>query len=205
MAHELILPDRPGKTLRLYHLALQLPNNTALTRTSKGCKKIIAKTLQSRPPKKANRDRLFDDFNRTIRRHAIEEIDDIRIAHANATMGSRNPHHHRIRTAVNIDIAAHGIDTAKTIAPWLNSRQPKYARENPITPRKQRRQLRAIQLTTWPTTDKNCIFRNASPNLGTNDMPTTRRAITAAHLPNPFACRGNWITGNPPPVRVIKC
>ena len=59
---------------------------------------------------------VLDDLNRGIRRHPVEQVDDIGVAHADAAVRSGHAHPCFIRATVNIDVATHGIDATQPIA-----------------------------------------------------------------------------------------
>jgi len=54
-------------------------------------------------------------------RDALEERQHVRVTQTNAAMGQRLAHGFRIRRAMQIDVAAEGIDLTHTVAPGLET------------------------------------------------------------------------------------
>jgi uncharacterized protein with NRDE domain len=81
-----------------------------------------------------------------VRRHQVEQLDDVAVAHAHAADRTRGAHRHRIGRAVQIDVAAHGVDLAEPVAPRLLARQPEDARQDPVAAGKLLRRVAASRL-----------------------------------------------------------
>jgi hypothetical protein len=64
----------------------------------------------------------------------------------------------RIRAAVDVDVTAHGIDTAQAIAARFAARQPEDARQNPVTTGKCLTQRRRPDFSGRPTADERLCF-----------------------------------------------
>src|SRR6185436_10681903 len=101
----------------------------------------------------------------------VEQLDDVAVMHADAADRSGTAHHRRIRAAVDVDIAAHGIHFAQAIEARLTSGQPQDARKNPVAARKARRQLRGVDLPGRAAFDEHGIERCSAPDSGANKVP----------------------------------
>ena len=47
-------------------------------------------------------------------------------------MRGRDAQRDFVRTAVDVDVAAHGVDIAQAVESWFAAREPEDARQNPV-------------------------------------------------------------------------
>src|SRR3569623_1485293 len=125
---------------------------------------------------------LFRDDDRRARRHAVEERDDIAVAHAHAAARARHAHRHVVGRAVQIDVTPHAVHGAETIAAHFAAAQPEDAGENPVSSRKALAQLAAVDLAGGPAADDHGIRCGAGTDLGADDVCAARRAFAALLL-----------------------
>src|SRR5688572_11906483 len=105
------------------------------------------------------------DAHRTVRRHQWEELQQVGIAHANATVGKRYAHRLTIGGAVNVDVTAEGIDLPVAIGPRLATAEPEDSGQYPVT--------------SWKAVMQCCRPHFASPAPPTQHR-TLRQTVTEA-------------------------
>lgn len=76
---------------------------------------------------------LGPNIDRGSRGHPVKEIDDVLIAHPNATNRARDAHLGGWRAAMKIDVAFHGVHRPKSVASWFEPAEPKNAGKNPVS------------------------------------------------------------------------
>src|SRR5690606_9772955 len=85
---------------------------------------------------------------------AVEQLHDLFVAHSNAADRARHAHRLGIRRAVNVDVAAHRVDLAETIAADLRARQPQDTRQDPVAAGVRRGKLGRPDLAGRPAAAK---------------------------------------------------
>src|SRR5664279_4908058 len=96
----------------------------------------------------------FIDIDRRIRHDAVEEFDDVGVAHADAAVRSGFSHCHRVRTAVDVDVAAHGVAVSQPVETRLATGEPENARKNPVTFGKEAAKFGPVDFAAWTTRDE---------------------------------------------------
>lgn len=125
------------------------------------------------------------------RLYTLEQFDNVAVAHPHAAMRAGNAHRHIIGRAVDINIAAHGINAAQPILPNFYSTQPEDSREYPVTIRKLFSQCLGIDFARGATAHKHRIGGTTTADLGANHMPAAWCAITAGLFTRAISCGGN--------------
>src|SRR5258708_2262839 len=97
---------------------------------------------------------LLGDADLGPRRHELEKLHDILVAHAYAPDRSRFPHLDVFRAAVDVDVAPHGVHLPQPIPPRLAPRQPQNAREDPVAAAKALGHFRRPDLPRRAAPDK---------------------------------------------------
>src|SRR5690606_19835073 len=85
--------------------------------------------------------------------------------------------------AVNVDVAAHRVDLAETIAADLRARQPQDTRQDPVAAGVRRGKLGRPDLAGRPAAAKDRAERRARADVRAHDVPAAGRAVAAAPLP----------------------
>src|SRR5690606_38165034 len=151
---------------------------------------FISKSLSkfdSRPV----RTRCLVDANRAVQRHARVEFQQIAVAQADAAMGAGHAQRLAIRRAMQIDIAAEGIDLAEPVAPRLAAAQPENAREDPVAPWELRMQLGRPDLAGPAPASQYRSAGQAVADLRPHLVQPPRRAARAIAFARPVDRRGN--------------
>src|SRR5699024_11358483 len=121
----------------------------------------------------------FMNKYRCSHNHALKQIKHSDIVHANTADRAGHAHARAVRRAVNIDVAAHGIDFAEAIEAGLLTAQPQDAGQYPVTLRRCRGHFRRVDFSSRPAAAKHRIDGFAGADLCADAMPTPRRAVTA--------------------------
>ena len=90
---------------------------------------------------------------------------------------------------MDIDVTAHRVDAAETIALRLTARKPEDAREDPVAFAICGAEFRRIDLAVRTARDKYRVERLAGTDLGANQMLPARRAEAAELFTNAIAGR----------------
>src|SRR3990167_1717817 len=81
---------------------------------------------------------------------AVEEFDDLAVAHLDTTTRTGHAHGILVRAAVDINVAAHGVHMAQAVFAGLQAAEPENAGENPVAVGECRAQLRRVDFTGRP-------------------------------------------------------
>ena len=111
-------------------------------------------------------------------RHLVEQLNNFGITHPDAAMGADGAHLGRIRCAMNIYVALHGIHIPQPIFAHFPSAQPQNSGQNPITVGKLCHQLRGANLTCGPAPHKRSVGWGALADFGADNMRTQRCTAT---------------------------
>jgi hypothetical protein len=99
---------------------------------------------------------------------------------------TRGTHRHRVGRAVQVDVAAHGVDLAQPVATRLLARQPQDARQDPVAPRELPGQLRRPCFAGRPAAHEHRIRRGASADFCAHDVASAWRATAPVCSPAPL-------------------
>src|SRR5215471_18106489 len=124
------------------------------------------------------------DPHRSSGRDPVEQLDDVVVAHPDATYRPGRAHRDRIGTAVDVDVPAHRVDLAKAVLPRLATGQPQNPRENPVAPGKALAQIGSPDLAGRTPPAKHGIERLPRADLRAHDVLAAR----SAEAPLLFAC-----------------
>ena len=103
------------------------------------------------------------DVHRRPRPDQVEEFDDLVVAHAHAADRARPAHRHGVGTAVDVDIAAHGVDVAQSVEARLAPAQPQDARQDPVALRERAPRAAATRSRRWAGAPRTPCSRLARP------------------------------------------
>src|SRR5258706_8615794 len=134
--------------------------------------------------------RSWFDFHWGVGWNELEQFGDVGAAHADAADRSRLAHLGRVVRAVNVNVAAHGVDLAEPVEARLAARQPEDAREDPIASRVARLQGGRPDFAGRTAAHEHRAQRLARTDLGAHDVPAARRAEAAVLLPQAVPGRG---------------
>src|SRR5262245_47698548 len=76
--------------------------------------------------------RLLEDFDGSVRRDQVEELDDIPVVHAYAPNGPGNAHLRAVGAAMQVDVPAHGVDVSQAVEAGLAAGKPQDAGQYPV-------------------------------------------------------------------------
>src|SRR5690606_23725012 len=133
------------------------------------------------------------DEHRRSRLDLLEQLDDVSVAHAYAAGRAGLPHGRRVRTTVDVNIAAHGVAIAQPVIAALQAAQPEDAGKNPVPVRMLLRQLLAVDLAGRAAADEDSTAGRPIADLGANHVPAARGAIAAVQLARPLGGAGDGI------------
>src|SRR5690606_19283860 len=88
----------------------------------------------------------------------------------------------RVGRTVNVDVAAHRVDVAETVASDLGAGQPQDTRQHEISVRLRGGKLGRPDLAGRTPCTEHRAERCAGADLRAHDVPASRRAVTAALL-----------------------
>ena len=97
-------------------------------------------------------------------------------------MRTGHTHFCSIRAAVNVNVAAHGVDIAQTVESDFATGKPENARQNPVALGELFAKLRGIHFPGGTAPDKYRVKWLISADLGANDMFAAWGAIAAPQL-----------------------
>jgi len=137
---------------------------------------------------------LLGNFYGNSDRNPIKQLDHIGIAHADAAMRTGHPHRHTIWGAMDINIAAHGIDVAQPVKSDFTSRKPEDPGQNPVPAGIFRCQFRGVSLPCGPPSNKNRVFRGPGADPHTHDVAAQRGALATVFLACAVTCRRDRVT-----------
>ena len=95
-------------------------------------------TPRAHPPLRSAAARSGDCASITTPRarlHPVEQVDDVVVAHADAAMGTGARDVDVVGTAVDVDVAAHGVDAAQAVPAGLGAGEPEDPGEDPVAVR----------------------------------------------------------------------
>src|SRR6266853_697333 len=121
------------------------------------------------------------------RRHELEKLHYVLVAHAYAPDRSGFSHLYRIRTTVDVDVAPHGVHLPKPVFPRLATRQPQDAREDPVAAGKALGQFRRPDLPGRAAPDKDGVDGMICADFGAHDVLAAGSAETSLLLARPVA------------------
>src|SRR5260221_5282467 len=121
------------------------------------------------------------------RRHELEKLHDVLVAHAYAPDRTRLPHRDAVGTAVDVDVAPHGVDLAQPVPPRLATRQPQDAREDPVAAGKALGHFRRPDLPGRAAPDKDGVDGMICADFRAHDVFAARSAETSLLLARPVA------------------
>ncbi|OHC17682.1 MAG: hypothetical protein A2180_02970 [Pseudomonadales bacterium GWC2_63_15] len=129
------------------------------------------------------------DAHRTVRRHQWEELQQVGIAHANATVGKRYAHRLTIGGAVNVDVTAEGIDLPLAIDSRLAPAEPENPGQDPVTTGRNSVKLRGPYLPCPAPPTQHRTLRQTVTEARAHLMQTAWRATRTVQLARTIACR----------------
>ena len=124
----------------------------------------------------------LDDVDGRVGRYPIEKLDDVGVLHAHAADRAGGAHCHRVRAAVQVNVAAHGIDLAEAVLPRFAARQPEDAGEYPVAAGVGGGQFGAPHLAGRAAAHEHRIRRGASADFCPDQVAAARRHVAAALL-----------------------
>src|SRR6266516_300643 len=143
---------------------------------------------------------LLGDTDLGPRRDEFEKLEDVAVAHAYAPDRPRFPHLDRVRAAVDVDVAPHGVHFAQPISSKLAPRQPQDAREDPVATRKALGHLRCPDLPRRAAPDEHRVHRLPRADFRPHDVLASRGAEAPLSLARAVARGRDGVAPDFPPV-----
>src|SRR6267154_1929457 len=134
------------------------------------------------------------------RRHELEKLHDVLVAHAYAPDRSGFSHLYRIRTTVDVDVAPHGVHLPQPVFPRLATRQPQDAREYPVAAGKALGQLRRPDLPGRAAPHKHGVDGMTCADFRAHDVLAPRGAETPLLLARTVTRSRDRVSPKLPPV-----
>ncbi|MCY1446745.1 hypothetical protein D9M71_633320 [compost metagenome] len=126
-----------------------------------------------------------------MQRHLLEQREQVGIAQADAAMRARLAHRLAVRSAVQVDVAAEGVDRTEAVAPRLAAAQPENPGEDPVALRMLRGQRRRPDLAGPAPPHQHRRLGQTGTDSGAHLMAATRRATGALLLARPVEGGGD--------------
>src|SRR6266516_1410969 len=199
-----LLTFAPTRGVSVYAWPSSPSNSSGLRRSARDqalidCAQRVKCLLSQDVKPRTARAELFGDADLGPRRHELEKIEDVAVAHAYAPDRSRFPHLDRVRAAVDVDVAPHGVHVPQPISPGLAPRQPQDAREDPVATGKALGHFRCPDLPRRAAPDEHRVDRLPRADFRANDVLTPRGAEAPLPLTRTVTgCRNDVALDFPP-------